>query len=42
MSLGKVVIVDGNSLLYRAFFALPALTTADRLPRPSNAVGAER
>src|SRR5437764_2743593 len=36
MSLGKVVVVDGNSLLYRAFFALPALTTADGTP--TNAV----
>src|SRR5438093_13584859 len=36
MSRGKVVVVDGNSLLYRAFFALPVLTTADGTP--TNAV----
>ena len=36
MSPGKVVVVDGNSLLYRAFFALPVLTTADGTP--TNAV----
>ncbi|MCL6450139.1 MAG: DNA polymerase I [Acetobacteraceae bacterium] len=29
---GKVVLVDGNSLAYRAFFALPPLTTADGQP----------
>ena len=32
----KLVVVDANSLLYRAFFALPALTTADGTP--TNAV----
>lgn len=32
----KLVVVDGNSLLYRAFFALPALTTANGTP--TNAV----
>ena len=26
---GKVVLIDGNSLLYRAFFALPPLTNAE-------------
>lgn len=31
-----LVVVDGNSLLYRAFFALPALTTATGIP--TNAV----
>ena len=25
----KLMVVDGNSLLYRAFFALPNLTTSD-------------
>jgi len=24
----KVILIDGNSLLYRAFFALPPLTTS--------------
>jgi DNA polymerase-1 len=33
---GKLVLVDGSSLLYRAFFALPPLTTTDG--RPTNAV----
>jgi DNA polymerase I len=32
----KLVIIDGSSLLYRAFFALPSLTTADGTP--TNAV----
>lgn len=32
----KLVIVDGSSLIYRAFFALPPLTTADGTP--TNAV----
>jgi DNA polymerase-1 len=32
----KLVIIDANSLIYRAFFALPALTTADGVP--TNAV----
>src|SRR4051794_12703013 len=32
----KLVIIDGSSLIYRAFFALPALTTADGTP--TNAV----
>src|SRR5438552_1578696 len=36
MSRGKVVVVDGNSLLYRALFALLVLTTADGTP--TNAV----
>ncbi len=29
MSSKKLMIIDGNSLLYRAFFALPPLTTAE-------------
>ena len=33
---GKLVLVDGNSLLYRAFFALPALTNSQG--EPTNAV----
>ncbi|HEY8487831.1 MAG TPA: DNA polymerase I [Thermaerobacter sp.] len=32
----KLILVDGHSLMYRAFFALPPLTTADGLP--TNAV----
>ena len=32
----KLVILDGNSLLYRGFFAMRALSTSDRLP--TNAV----
>ncbi len=32
----KLVIIDGSSLIYRAFFALPPLTTADGTP--TNAV----
>ncbi len=32
----KLVILDGNSLLYRGFFAMRALTTSDRMP--TNAV----
>lgn len=28
----KLVLLDGSSILYRAFFALPPLTTADGLP----------
>lgn len=32
----KLVILDGNSLLYRGFFAMRALTTSDRVP--TNAV----
>ncbi|QIA26445.1 DNA polymerase I [Thermaerobacter sp. PB12/4term] len=32
----KLVLIDGHSLMYRAFFALPPLTTADGLP--TNAV----
>jgi DNA polymerase-1 len=36
MTQGKLVVIDGNSLLYRAFFALPPLTTADGTP--TNAV----
>src|SRR5687767_16031504 len=32
----KLVIIDGSSLLYRAFFALPPLTTVDGTP--TNAV----
>ncbi len=33
---GKLVLLDGNSLLYRAYYALPPLGTADG--RPTNAV----
>ncbi len=36
MSKGKLVIIDGNSLLYRAFYALPDLTTSKG--EPTNAV----
>jgi len=36
MSKGKLVLVDGSSYLYRAFHALPPLTTADG--RPTGAV----
>ncbi|MFN3648378.1 MAG: DNA polymerase I [Armatimonadota bacterium] len=36
MAQKKLVVIDGSSLLYRAFFALPALTTADGTP--TNAV----
>ena len=36
MSRNKLVIIDGSSVLYRAFFALPPLTTADGTP--TNAV----
>lgn len=36
MSRTKLVIIDGSSLIYRAFFALPPLTTADGTP--TNAV----
>src|SRR5579872_4362754 len=36
MSRKKLVILDGSSLIYRAFFALPPLTTADGTP--TNAV----
>src|SRR3569833_518908 len=32
----KLVVIDGSSLIYRAFFALPPLTTADGTP--TNAV----
>lgn len=32
----KLIVLDGNSLLYRGFFAMRALTTSDRLP--TNAV----
>jgi DNA polymerase-1 len=32
----KLVVIDGSSIIYRAFFALPALTTADGTP--TNAV----
>ncbi|MCC2672547.1 MAG: polymerase, partial [Armatimonadetes bacterium] len=32
MARKKLVIIDGSSLIYRAFFALPALTTADGTP----------
>lgn len=28
----KLVIFDGNSILYRAFFALPELTTSNNIP----------
>lgn len=34
--MAKIMLVDGNSLVYRAFYALPALTSADGLP--TNAV----
>ncbi|HEY3297092.1 MAG TPA: DNA polymerase I, partial [Armatimonadota bacterium] len=33
---GKVVLVDGNSLLYRAFFAMPHFSTVNN--QPTNAV----
>lgn len=33
---GKLVLLDSNGLIYRAFFALPYLTTSDG--RPTNAV----
>ena len=33
---GKVILVDGNSLLYRAFFALPPFSTQEN--QPTNAV----
>jgi DNA polymerase-1 len=36
MSDRRLVIVDGNALLYRAFFAIPDLSTAEG--RPTNAV----
>ncbi|MDU0826866.1 MAG: 5'-3' exonuclease H3TH domain-containing protein, partial [Negativicoccus succinicivorans] len=36
MSKSRLVLIDGNSLLYRAFFALPALT--DPQGNPTNAV----
>jgi DNA polymerase-1 len=36
MARKKLVIIDGSSLIYRAFFALPPLTTADGTP--TNAV----
>ena len=36
MSKPRLVLIDGNSLLYRAFFALPALT--DPQGNPTNAV----
>lgn len=29
---GKLVLVDGNSLLYRAYFALPSLLTSEGVP----------
>lgn len=32
----KIIVIDGNSLLYRAFYALPNLTTSDG--RPTGAV----
>ncbi len=35
-SRGKVVLIDGNSLLYRAFFALPHFSTLEN--QPTNAV----
>jgi DNA polymerase-1 len=28
----RVILVDGNSLLYRTYFALPSLTTSDGIP----------
>lgn len=36
MARKKLVVIDGSSLIYRAFFALPSLTTADGTP--TNAV----
>lgn len=36
MARDRLVIIDGSSLIYRAFFALPPLTTADGTP--TNAV----
>jgi DNA polymerase-1 len=36
MNRRRLVIVDGNALLYRAFFAIPDLSTADG--KPTNAV----
>ncbi len=36
MSGKKLLLIDGNSLVYRAFYALPPLTAADG--RPTNAV----
>ncbi|MFQ5790823.1 MAG: hypothetical protein ACE5JI_10145, partial [Acidobacteriota bacterium] len=33
---GKLLLVDGNSLLYRSFFAIPRLT--NREGTPTNAV----
>ncbi|MFA0767429.1 MAG: hypothetical protein OXFUSZZB_000757, partial [Candidatus Fervidibacter sp.] len=36
MASPKLVIVDGHSLLYRAFFAVPPLSTRDGTP--TNAV----
>ena len=36
ITMPKLVILDGNSLLYRGFFAMRALSTSDRLP--TNAV----
>jgi len=28
----KLVVIDGSSLIYRAFYALPRLTTSSGLP----------
>lgn len=36
MDAGKLILLDGNSLLYRAFFALPPMSAPDG--RPTNAV----
>ncbi|MCX6375798.1 MAG: DNA polymerase I, partial [Armatimonadetes bacterium] len=36
ISKGKVILIDGNSLLYRAFFAMPHFSTLDN--QPTNAV----
>jgi len=36
MDAGKLLLLDGNSLLYRAFFALPPMSAPDG--RPTNAV----
>ncbi|MCL6518557.1 MAG: DNA polymerase I [Armatimonadetes bacterium] len=36
MSKGKVILIDGNSLLYRAFFALPHFSTLEN--QPTNAI----
>ena len=35
-SKGRVILIDGNSLLYRAFFAMPHFSTLEN--QPTNAV----